>query len=106
MSFEDVLSKLQSPIRDLVLSASENGGNLLGNDDNDKKEIVGWIDKLSQNAFVAESNLKVRYNLVLPERFSWLSRLLIPFSSPGRTSRRTTSQQPMLLFLDFCILSL
>ena len=61
------MTKLRSPVRELVLSA---GGNLLGNDDNDKREVIGWIDKLSQN-MIAESNLKVRYNhSVRPESFS------------------------------------
>jgi hypothetical protein len=59
MSFENTVSKLRSPARELVLSASENGGKLLGNDDNDKKEVIGWLNKLSQKAFVTESNIKV-----------------------------------------------
>lgn len=62
MHFED-LSKLRSPIRELVLSTSENGEILLGNDDNDRKEVMGWIEKLSQKDFVTESNLEVRYRL-------------------------------------------
>jgi hypothetical protein len=60
MSFEEAVSKLRSPIRELVLSASENGG--LGNDDKDKKEVIGWINRFSQKDFIAESNLKVRYS--------------------------------------------
>lgn len=71
MSFENIVTKLRSPVKELVLSASESGGNLLGDDDNDKKEVIGWIDKLSQNTLVAESNLKVRCNnSVGPKRFS------------------------------------
>ena len=65
MSFENIVSNLRSPIRELVLSASENGGKLLGNDDNDRREVIGWIDKLSQKGFVAESKLKVCYNYVV-----------------------------------------
>jgi hypothetical protein len=64
MSFENIVTKLRSPVRELVMSASESGGNLLGNDDNDKREVIGWIDKLSQDTMVAERNLKVRYNIL------------------------------------------
>ena len=71
MSFENIVTKLRSPVKELVLSASKSGGNLLGDDDNDKREVIGWIDKLSQDTLVAESNLKVRYDhYVRPERFS------------------------------------
>lgn len=63
MSFDNAVSKLRSPIRELVLSASENGGKLLGNSESDNKEVVGWINKLTQKAFVTESNLRVRHTI-------------------------------------------
>ena len=83
MSFDNTVSKLRSPIRELVLYASENGRKLLGNSENDNKEVIGWINKLSQNAFVTESNLKVRctnpYDLCIAlTGFQNLDSLLVP----------------------------
>lgn len=60
MSFQASVSKLQSPVKELVLSISKDGVRHVGQSEQDQGEVTGWIEKASQGDVVAESNLKVR----------------------------------------------
>ena len=82
MSFETSVSRLPSHIRDLVFSVSKNGEELLGNDEADKQEVCGWIEKTSQGALATENNLKVCNNATMETPFKTfiqdLDTLLVP----------------------------
>jgi aminoacyl tRNA synthase complex-interacting multifunctional protein 1 len=57
--FQDSLSKLSSPVKDLVQSASQEQPALVGKTDQDKAEVVQWIDKVAQGDVVKAENIKV-----------------------------------------------
>jgi hypothetical protein len=59
MSFQASVSKLQPPVKDLVLSATRDGKDLVGQTEADEKAVIGWIDKTSEGNLVTENNLKV-----------------------------------------------
>lgn len=59
MSFQAAVSKLQSPVKDLVLAATKQGTQDIGKTDQDKAEIEEWIGKVAQGDIVKESGLKV-----------------------------------------------
>lgn len=65
MSLQSAILKLRSPVRDLVLSVTRDGQELGGQNENDQKEVVGWIEKTSQGNFVNENNLKACYCILL-----------------------------------------
>lgn len=56
-SFQDVVSKLRSPVKDLVNVVTENGQRYVGETESDQKEVVSWIEKSSE--VVVEGGLKV-----------------------------------------------
>lgn len=60
MSLHSAISKLRSPVRDLVLAVTRDGQELSGQNEADEKEVVGWIEKTSQGKLVNENNLNVR----------------------------------------------
>jgi aminoacyl tRNA synthase complex-interacting multifunctional protein 1 len=49
------ISKLRSPLKDLVLGATPE----LGKSDKDRAEVAGWIDKVAQGDIVSPSKVKV-----------------------------------------------
>ncbi|KDQ62433.1 hypothetical protein JAAARDRAFT_30344 [Jaapia argillacea MUCL 33604] len=53
-----VLSKLQSPLRDLVLGATQDGSQEFGKSEKDKAEVAEWIDKVAQGDVVKPESLK------------------------------------------------
>lgn len=59
MSFQATVSKLHAPVKQLVLSATKDGKELVGETTADEKEVIGWIEKTSQGNLVTENNLKV-----------------------------------------------
>ncbi|CAA7261397.1 unnamed protein product [Cyclocybe aegerita] len=69
MSFQAAVSSLRSPIKELVLSVSKDGQELIGNDDADKKEVIGWIEKTSQGTLATKNNLKVLDSILVPKTY-------------------------------------
>ena len=59
MSFKAAVLKLRSPVKDLVLSVTHDGREFLGENEADANDVLGWIDKTSQEDFLAEGRLKV-----------------------------------------------
>jgi hypothetical protein len=59
MSFKAAVLKLKSPVQDLVLSVTRDGHEFLGENEADANGVLEWIDKINQEAFLAESKLKV-----------------------------------------------
>ncbi|KAJ7600556.1 hypothetical protein C8J56DRAFT_999750 [Mycena floridula] len=58
MAFQAAITKLQSPIKDLVLSVTQNGASLAGNIEKDQTEVVAWIEKVGQGDLVKDTNIK------------------------------------------------
>ena len=69
MSFEAAVLKLNSPVKDLVLSVTRDGREFLGENEADANDVLGWIDKISQKDFLAENGLKVCTISLLPSQF-------------------------------------
>ncbi|ETW81567.1 hypothetical protein HETIRDRAFT_318800 [Heterobasidion irregulare TC 32-1] len=58
MSSAAAVSKLQSPLRDLVLGATQDGSQDFGKSEKDKTEVTGWIEKVAQGDIVKPEALK------------------------------------------------
>ena len=96
MSFETSVSRLPSHVKDLVFSVSKNGKELLGNDDADKQEVIGWIEKTSQGALVTENNLKVSNDATMETPFNtFIHRTSILFLCLGPISQQAILLQQM-----------
>lgn len=64
MSFKVAVLKLKPPIKDLVLSVTLDGNEFLGENEADAKDVLRWIDKISQGDFLVENGLRVcLYNI-------------------------------------------
>jgi hypothetical protein len=64
MSFKTSVAKLNAPVGDLVLAVTRNGQELIGESESDQGEVLGWIERSSQEDLTKESNLKVRVFVV------------------------------------------
>jgi len=85
MSFKAAVLKLRSPVKDLVLSVTHDGSEFLGENESDAKDVLGWIDKMSQEDFSVENGLKVCRTISLyhlsffdDDYFQDLDSLLVP----------------------------
>ena len=67
MSLQSTILKLNSPIKELVLSVTRDGKELGGETEADTKEVIGWVDKANQADFVAENNIKVCFTRIFDE---------------------------------------
>jgi aminoacyl tRNA synthase complex-interacting multifunctional protein 1 len=84
MSFKAAVLKLKSPIRDLVLSVTRDGHEFLGENEADANDVLEWIDKMSREGFLTESELKVCLYMIslciisIDYDFQDLDTLLVP----------------------------
>jgi hypothetical protein len=69
MSLQSTILKLNSPIKELVLSVTRDGTELGGETEPDAREVIGWVDKVTQADFVAEKNIKVCFTRISDEIF-------------------------------------
>lgn len=53
------IAKLHSPLKELVASASHEGGALLGTSEQDKAEVAEWIEKVAAGEAVKPASLQV-----------------------------------------------
>jgi len=67
MSLQSTILKLNSPIKELMLSVTRDGKELGGETEADAGEVIGWVDKANQADFVAEKNIKVCFTRVVDE---------------------------------------
>lgn len=58
MSFQSAVAKLGSPVKELVLSVTQESI-LLGKTEKDQSEVAEWIEKVGQGELVKETNFKV-----------------------------------------------
>jgi len=59
MSFQDSVSKLSSPVKELVQAVAQPETSLVGKTEKDQAEIAQWIDKVAQGDLVKAENIKV-----------------------------------------------
>jgi aminoacyl tRNA synthase complex-interacting multifunctional protein 1 len=59
MEFQSSVGKLSSPLKDLVLSVTQNGSLHVGKQEKDEREVIEWIAKIEQGDLVNEPGLKV-----------------------------------------------
>ena len=52
MSQKHITAKLPSPVRDLVVSLTQDGRQHMGRNDNDEGEVAQWIEKIAEGALV------------------------------------------------------
>ena len=69
MSLQSTILKLNSPIKELVLSVTRDGKELGGETEADTREVIGWVDKATQADFVAENTIKVCFTRINDEIF-------------------------------------
>ena len=69
MSLQSTILKLNSPIKELVLSVTRDGEELGGKTEADAREVIVWVDKATQADFVAENNIKVCFTRISDEIF-------------------------------------
>ncbi|ESK95013.1 hypothetical protein Moror_14018 [Moniliophthora roreri MCA 2997] len=69
MSFQASVSKLASPIKELVQSVAETGELLLGKTDKDKTEVEGWIAKVGEGSATNVDNYKDLESVLVPRTY-------------------------------------
>ncbi|KJA24047.1 hypothetical protein HYPSUDRAFT_136729 [Hypholoma sublateritium FD-334 SS-4] len=69
MSFQATVSKLQPAVKELVLSVTRDGKELIGETEADEKEVLGWIEKTGQGNLVTENKLKDLDTILIPKTY-------------------------------------
>ncbi|KDR82682.1 hypothetical protein GALMADRAFT_238170 [Galerina marginata CBS 339.88] len=69
MALQSAISKLRSPVRDLVVSVTRDGQELGGQNEADQKEVIRWIEKTSLGNLVNQNNLKDLDTLLIPKTY-------------------------------------
>ncbi|KAJ7288347.1 hypothetical protein C8J57DRAFT_1430480 [Mycena rebaudengoi] len=69
MDFQTSVGKLSSPIKDLVLSVTQNGNQHIGKQETDKEEVIAWIGKIQQGDLVKEAGLKTLNTELVPRTY-------------------------------------
>ena len=59
MSAQAAIARLESPLRDLVTGAAQDGAQDFGKTEKDKAEVVEWIEKVAQGDIVKPEASKV-----------------------------------------------
>lgn len=61
MSVQTAIAKLKSPVKELVLGFTQDGTRHIGQTEQDRTEVVGWIEKTAAHEAVTDVQaLKVR----------------------------------------------
>ncbi|KAJ6559205.1 hypothetical protein DFH09DRAFT_1162216 [Mycena vulgaris] len=69
MDFQSAVSKLSSPLKDLVLSVTQNGSLHLGKEEKDAREVIEWIAKIDGGAVADEAGLKTLDTQLVPRTY-------------------------------------
>ncbi|KAJ7675840.1 hypothetical protein DFH06DRAFT_977677 [Mycena polygramma] len=69
MTFQSSVGRLSSPLKDLVLSATQNGSLHVGKQDKDEREVIEWIAKIEQGDLVNEPGLKTLDTQLVPRTY-------------------------------------
>jgi len=74
MSFQSAVEKLESPVKDLVLAATQDGSQHVGKTETDQSLVTEWIEKVRQGDIVNEASLKV-WDIMHAHHFGFLTIL-------------------------------
>jgi len=69
MAFQAVVAKLSTPIKELVITVTENGTRYLGESPNDQAEVTEWIEKAGKTDLVTEVNLQILNSSLIPRTY-------------------------------------
>ncbi|THV05314.1 nucleic acid-binding protein [Dendrothele bispora CBS 962.96] len=69
MSFQNSVSKLGSPVKELVQSVAQTENSLTGKTEKDQAEVVQWIDKVAQGDLVKAENIKTLNATLVPKTY-------------------------------------
>ncbi|KAJ7505334.1 hypothetical protein B0H11DRAFT_2339684 [Mycena galericulata] len=69
MDLKSTVAKLGFPLKDLVLSATQNGSLHVGKQEKDQREVIEWIAKIEQGDLVKEAGLKTLDTQLVPRTF-------------------------------------
>ncbi|KAK7469213.1 G4 quadruplex nucleic acid binding protein [Stygiomarasmius scandens] len=69
MSFQDSVSKLSSPVKELVQTVAQPETSLVGKTEKDQAEIAQWIDKVAQGDLVKAENIKDLDATLVPKTY-------------------------------------
>jgi aminoacyl tRNA synthase complex-interacting multifunctional protein 1 len=59
MSFQATLSKISSPVKELVAAVTDNGTRHIGETEKDQKEVVDWVEKTVQPDVTSTTSIQV-----------------------------------------------
>ncbi|KAJ7044107.1 hypothetical protein C8F04DRAFT_943027 [Mycena alexandri] len=69
MTFQSSVGKLSSPLKDLVLSVTQNGSVHVGKQEKDEREVIEWIAKIEKGDLVNEPGLKTLDTQLVPHTY-------------------------------------
>ncbi|KAJ7670219.1 hypothetical protein B0H17DRAFT_948896 [Mycena rosella] len=69
MDFQSTVAKLSAPVKDLVLSVTQNGSVHLGKGEKDAREVIEWIAKIDESKLAAEAELKTLDTHLVPRTY-------------------------------------
>jgi len=55
MSFQAAISKLSTPVKELVVAVTENGTRHIGETEKDKTEVAEWVERAGQSDVSSEA---------------------------------------------------
>lgn len=59
MSLKAAIDTVKSPVKELLLSATQDGSELAGSSEKDQIEVVGWVEKVGREELAADASLPV-----------------------------------------------
>ncbi|KAJ7212123.1 hypothetical protein GGX14DRAFT_621908 [Mycena pura] len=69
MDFQSSVGKLSSPLKDLVLSVTQNGTQHVGKQETDARAVVDWIAQIAQGELVKEAGFKTLDAQLVPKTY-------------------------------------
>ncbi|TFK74881.1 nucleic acid-binding protein [Pluteus cervinus] len=69
MSLQAAISKLQSPVKELVLGVTQDGTKYGGETEQDSAEVVNWLEKTAGGEYAKEESFKSLNDLLVPRTY-------------------------------------
>ncbi|KAF8645265.1 hypothetical protein AX16_008089 [Volvariella volvacea WC 439] len=69
MSLSAAISKLQPPVKELVLGVTENATRYVGETEQDQADVVNWVEKTAEESIAKEDGFKDLNDLLVPRTY-------------------------------------
>ncbi|KAF5382577.1 hypothetical protein D9615_002783 [Tricholomella constricta] len=69
MSFQSAVSKLNTPVKELVVAVTENGTRHIGQSETEKAEVAEWIEKAGQADVASDTNVQTLNSTLVPRTY-------------------------------------